>query len=131
MTLICSTVPMTVPPLARYLDVQPLLIVFHLSVGYINIQGMSDDNSKVAAWKFNSLDKNGDKFLTKEEISQLRRFVRKNIKPKVQVLIPGGRGTGSDSRGRGDPGSDPRGRGPGSDPRGEGEMGTVQVVILL
>ncbi|XP_067941574.1 SPARC-related modular calcium-binding protein 2-like isoform X2 [Watersipora subatra] len=52
------------------------------TTGYDNIQGMTEENAKVAAWRFNSLDRNGDMRLTNHEVKELKRDIRKNIKPK-------------------------------------------------
>lgn len=63
---------------------------FHLLMsvlGWQRIQGLNDDNSKIAAWKFNSMDTNGDKELSRHELKELKRDVRKNIKPKVGCRI--------------------------------------------
>lgn len=48
-----------------------------------NDDKLSDENSKVAMWKFNSLDNNRDDVLTRKEVRQLKREVKKNLKPKV------------------------------------------------
>lgn len=48
---------------------------------------MTEKNAKVAVWMFNSLDKNGDKHLTPHELKELKRDVRKNVKPKVRTWL--------------------------------------------
>ena len=45
---------------------------------------MTEENSKIAAWKFNSMDKNEDKQLSRHELREIKRDVRKTVKPKVR-----------------------------------------------
>jgi len=52
-----------------------------------NLQGLSADNSKVALWQFNSLDVNGDELLTAHEVKEFKRYIKKNVKPKVTSII--------------------------------------------
>ena len=56
------------------------VIVF---AGFESIRGMTEENSKIAAWKFNSMDRNNDKQLSRHELREIKRDVRKTVKPKV------------------------------------------------
>ena len=46
---------------------------------------MPEENAKIITWRFNSLDQNGDMQLSQHELKELKRNIRKNVKPKVNL----------------------------------------------